>query len=82
MDDNGNEIEMSDDMVFQLTPKGFFLMTLGEFGATKDEQEEEWLKFEAFCIRMNQDDEATHTALVFDGEGGSCVGVNCVSEEP
>ena len=81
MDDNGNEIEFTDDMVFQLSPKGFFMMTLQEFGADREQATEEWLKFEAFCIRMTSDDEASHTALVFDGEGGACVGVNMIERD-
>ena len=80
MDDSGNEVEIDDDTEFRLTPKGWFMMTLGAFGALRNQQEEEWLKFEAFCIRQNEDKDASHTALVFDGEGGSCVGVNCVIE--
>lgn len=82
MDDNGNEMELDGQMQFELTPRGWFQLMFAEVGYPAEFADEEWLKFEAFCIRKIADnDEATHAALVFDGEGGQVVGITSVSED-
>ena len=74
MDDNGNEHEFDDTTKFMFTPKGFYMNQLMEHGASKEQAEECWLKFEAFCIKTN-DIESHYTALIFDGGGGQVFGV-------
>jgi len=82
MDDNGNEPEFDGSMQFELTPRGWFQLMFQEIGYAADFADEEWHKFEAFCIRKIADnDEATHAALVFDGGGGQVVGITSVSED-
>ena len=81
MDDNGNEVEFSDDTVFRLTPKGFFMGQLKGFGASELEATEQWHRLESFCIKRLTGDDGAFAALIFDGEGGSVVGVDFVGGE-
>ena len=77
MDDNGNSIEINDDTVLRLTPKGFFMQQLQKHGATRNQASEEWHRLEAFCVKRSVEcGDHSHAALVFDGEGGSIFGVN------
>jgi len=82
MDDNGNEIEFDGQTQFELSPRGWFQLMFAEVGYSAEFADEEWLKFEAFCIRKIADNyDATHAALVFDGGGGQVVGITSISED-
>lgn len=83
MDDNGHEEEAADDAIYRLTPKGLFAFLLMRLGATADNAEEQWAHFEAFCVRQarDNDSDSEFAALVFDGGGGVCIGVNAVETD-
>ena len=71
MDDDGNEIELTGEEEFRLTPKGFLITQLMYLGASYERAENEWHRLEAFCVREIADQEgAPYAALVFDGVGG------------
>jgi hypothetical protein len=80
MDDEGNELNITDDMLFCLTPKGFLMERFKEFGASEDEAEEQWHKLEAFCVKQLNDEDGTYAALVFDGCGGQVAGLEKTDE--
>lgn len=83
MDDNGNEDQFEDATLFQVTPKGYFMATLIQFGASREDADNEWSLFEGFCVRRaaQENPEASHAALVFDGAGGQVIGVTPQQQE-
>ena len=81
MDDEGNEFNVTDDMVFCLTPRGFFVQRFMEFGATAEQADEQWYRFEAFCVKQLAYEDGTYSALVFDGCGGQVVGLEKADED-
>lgn len=71
------ETESDEEVVYELTPKGFLCYLLSRnLDASDEEAEDIWLNFEAFCIKRlhSLDPTATFACLVFDGEGGSVAG--------
>jgi hypothetical protein len=76
---NGEKMEgdSDDEVVYEITPKGFLCYLLHKnFAASEDEAEDIRLRFEAFCVKRlhSLDPTATFACLVFDGEGGSVAG--------
>ena len=80
MDDSGNEIVFDDETRFQLTPKGFLMRQFEALGATHEAASDGWFRFEAFCVKRAavSDNNAGFAALVFDGEGGSVIGLDLI----
>lgn len=68
----------SNDQKYILTPKGFLMLTLYEYGLKQDDADEVWYKLEGFMMRRLRDEypNASTAALVFDAHGGGIVGVD------
>jgi hypothetical protein len=79
VDDFGNEMEITDESNFQLSPKGFFASLFILDGYSLEEADEKWALFESFCVkRLDRGEE--YAALIFDGTGGVIVGAAMGSE--
>lgn len=74
---SGDNIKRSDGVAHQLTPKGFWVTVLLRYGATIEEGDEIWSRFEGWAIRRlkRQDEGAGFAAVVLDGGGGKIIGV-------
>jgi len=78
-------MSMKNEEEILLTPKGmFYLIILDALNQriensnhVEDYANEQWYRFEAFCIkRLHEDDpDARFAALIFDGVGGEVIGV-------
>jgi hypothetical protein len=69
-----NEEDDESEETYVLTPKGFFMALLRELGASIEDAEDRWFALEGFCMR-NLDVDESYAALIFDGAGGSVLGV-------
>ena len=72
--------ESNGEKTFRITPKGVLFAAMIECGYTPsmEELEEIWLKLDAHCAReiRQKDPDAEYHAVVFDGSGGTVIGVN------
>ena len=83
IDDNGNEMEFTDEDEFRLTPKGFWSAVLMQYGISFAEFDELWKRFEGFALQRLREDEpeASFAAVILDGDGGVIIGAEQRTEE-
>lgn len=68
----------TEEPTFVLTPKGFLMLTLYEYGLNEDHADEVWHKLEGFMMCRLRDEypDAFTADLVFDAHGGGIIGVD------
>lgn len=66
-----------EEATYRLTPKGACCAAVIKLGYDGELGEAVWSYLEAFCLKRLQQDEpdAEYAALVFDGDGGTIIGV-------
>ena len=77
-------MEMNEEKVkYVLTPKGFLTVKLLDCGVNEDEASNIWHMLEAFCFKTikRENPDANYAAIVFDGNGGEVVGLDCEVNE-